>query len=272
VNTDSQTMTDQDTTRLFGYEVDDSTGNKIGDVDGAWVDDATGKLEFIAVRTGWLFGKDHLIPIEQAQIDDQNRTIQVPYSGDQIKNGPSFDPSDELSPDDEEQIYSYYGVQRSTSTSPTGYAAGTTGPGMTSGAGTTAGTGEQEIEVPLSEEELVVGKRQVQAGNVRLRKIVRTEHEEVPVQLTREEVDIERVPAAEAQSMTVPDNAFQEETIDVPVMEEEPVAAKEAHVTGAVRLEKEAETTTRTVGADVRREDVELDAEGNPNVENDLGA
>src|SRR5579885_3815591 len=107
--------------RLYGYNVTDSQGNNVGSVDGVWVDDATDRPEFVAVKTGWLFGKNHLVPIEQAQIDNQGRAIQMPYSQDQIKNGPSFDTSSELSPEDEQQIYCYYGVQRSTETSPTGY-------------------------------------------------------------------------------------------------------------------------------------------------------
>ena len=43
--------------QLFGREVTDSSGNKIGSVDGVWVDDATDKLEFVGVKTGWLGGK-----------------------------------------------------------------------------------------------------------------------------------------------------------------------------------------------------------------------
>ena len=70
-------------------------------------------------------------------------------------------------------------------------------------------------------------KRPVEAGRVRLRKVVRTEREEVPV----------------------------------PVMREEPVVGKETRVTDEVRVNKDVETETRRVGDEVRREDVKVDRE-----------
>ena len=260
---------------VFGSDVIDGSGNKIGSVDNVWVDDATGALEFVGVKTGWLMGKTHVIPTADAQFE--GNSIQVPYAEDQIKDAPSFGGDDELSPDDESQIYSYYGLDRSTAPSPSGLATGeTTGTTeyATSDMGTTGidtsgtsadysttgttdvSTGETE-EVALREEELAVGKREVQAGGVRLRKVVRTEHEEVPVELKREEVQIERIPASEVNASTT--DAFQNEEIDVPVMREEPVVEKQAHVTGGVRVSKDVETETQTVGGEVRREDVDVD-------------
>jgi uncharacterized protein (TIGR02271 family) len=264
--------------QVFGYDVIDGSGNKIGTVDNVWVDDATTELEFIGIKTGWLFGKTHVIPTADAQIDNGNRTISIPYGEDQIKNAPSFASDDELSPEDENRIYSSFGLDRSTAPSPTGLASGQSGTtetatssyGTSSGYGTgssidTSGTtselasGQENINVPLSEEELAVGKRQVQAGQVRLRKVVHTEHKEVPVELRREEVQIERVPAAEAGN--VPGNAFEEQEITVPVMQEEPVVEKQARVTGQVRLSKDQTSETQTVGGEVRREEVDVDRE-----------
>ena len=102
-------------------------------------------------------------------------------------------------------------------------------------------------------------KRPVEAGRVRLRKVVRTEREEVPVELRHEEVEIERVPVNEAAAPDEP--AFQEREIDVPVMREEPVVGKETRVTDEVRVNKDVETETRRVGDEVRREDVKVDRE-----------
>ena len=266
----------QNTDQLFGDDVIDNGGNKVGTVDGVWVDDATDQLAFIAVKTGWLFGKNHLMPVEQGQI--QNTTIQVPYSADQIKNGPSFATDAELSADDEQQIYSYYGVQRSTQTSPTGYASGnqsqtaatgsawndqtqqTTDPTSQVGQGDLP-TPPDEVDVTTAQEELAVGKRVVQAGGVRLRKVVRTETQEVPVELRREDIEIERIPADQLQGGQVPDDAFQEGTIDVPVMEEQPVVSKQTVATGGVRLSKTVETQTQTVSDQVRSTDVEIDGD-----------
>jgi uncharacterized protein (TIGR02271 family) len=253
--------------QLFGADVLDSSGNKIGTVDNVWVDDATNDTEFIGVKTGWLMGHTHLIPTAEANFGDGQ--ITVPYDEDQIKNAPSFSADHELSPDEESQVYSYYNIDRQTSTSPTGLPGGSTD--TTTSTGTayadTTGTSYTDTndtytnttdtpEVTLSEEELQVGKRQVQAGTVRLRKVVNTEHQEVPVELNREQVEIERVDVSDTNA---PTNAFQDQEIEVPVMTEEPVVGKETRVTGAVRLNKTVETETRTVGGDVRSEDVEVD-------------
>lgn len=263
--------TSTDPNQLFGDDVITSDGSKVGTVDGVWVDDASDQPEFIAVKTGMIFGKNHLMPIEQAQIDTANQTIQVPYSEDQIKGGPTFGTEDSLSPADEQSIYDYYGMQRSTDASPSGYAGSGTGvtdtantlnSGITSGR-TDLPTPPTDEEFTTSEEQLQVGKRTVQTGQVRLRKVVRTEHQEVPVDLRREEVQIERVPASEVAGATADDNAFQEGEIDIPVMEEQAVVGKQTVATGGVRVTKGVETQTETVGGDVRRTDVEVDEDGN---------
>jgi len=252
--------------QLFGQDVYDNAGNKIGSVDSVWVDDATGELEFVGVKTGWLFGKTHIIPTQSAEIG--NGQITFPYPESQIKDAPSFPSDHELAPTEENDVYSYYGTERSMTESPTGLASDT-GTAETTNIDETdtgysneytsssAGSGyDTQPEMTLSEENLEVGKREVEAGRVRLRKVVRTEHEEVPVELQREQVSIERV---DAGATDVPTNAFQEQEVEVPVMREEPVVSKEAVATGGVRLNKETQTETRTVGDEVRREDVEVE-------------
>lgn len=264
--------------QLFGDDVCTQDGETIGTVDNVWVDDATDETEFIGVKTGWLFGKTHVIPTADAQFD--GTTITVPYSKDQIEGAPSFDTDAEISPEEEQQVYSYYGLDRSTSASPTGLTSGdsSTGSGFTppSGSGfsgttdTSSNTGSSgdEADIALSQEQLNVGKRQVQAGDVQLRKVVRTEHQEVPVELRREDIEIERVPASEMSTSGTTGQAFEEQTIDVPLMEEEPVVEKEARVTGGVRVTKDVETQTQTVGGDVRSEDVEIDGENTDGLDN----
>ena len=260
---------------MFGCDVMDADGHKIGSVDNVWVDDATSALEFVGVKMGFLMGKTHIIPTADAQIADG--TITVPYNHDLIKDAPSYGGDDELSNEQEQQVYSYYGIQRSDAASPTGLGGGTTDTSQTDTTDRTydttrtdrdldtAGTNRDttgfaaqndQAGVVLSEEELQVGKREVESGRVRLRKVVRTEHQEVPVELRREEVTIERVSADNAD---VPGDAFSEQEIEVPVMREEAVVGKQANVTGEVRLNKQVNTETQNVGGDVRREDVEIE-------------
>ncbi len=174
--------------QLFGYGVLDASDNKIGPVDYAWLDDATNALEFIGVKTGWFMGTTHIVPAANAQISDADRSIKVPYTADQIKDAPSFAGDPELSPEDEEHVYRYYGIDRSTGPSPSGLLTGEaeTGP--------TADIGTEEERLRLHEEELQVGKRPVEAGRLRLRKVVRTETRRVGDEVRREDIEVDREP------------------------------------------------------------------------------
>jgi uncharacterized protein (TIGR02271 family) len=105
-----------------------------------------------------------------------------------------------------------------------------------------------------------VGKRQVEVGGVRIRKIIRTEQVQQPVTLQREEVVVERVPAG--QQRTPGERAFQGEEIFIPLRTEEPVVQKEARVKEEVRVRKESIPEQRTVGGTVRKEDIETERRG----------
>jgi uncharacterized protein (TIGR02271 family) len=131
---------------------------------------------------------------------------------------------------------------------------------------TPAGTQPREsgdeiaAEVPLSEEEVKVGKKTVSAGEVNLQKKVSTEQVNVPVELKREDVVIERVPAHETEPAGK--EPFQEERVEVPLSREEPVVEKETRVTGGVRVRKTEGTERETIQESVRREDVDIDESG----------
>jgi uncharacterized protein (TIGR02271 family) len=115
-------------------------------------------------------------------------------------------------------------------------------------------------EVPLSEEEVKVGKRTVGAGEVNLQKKVSTEQVNLPVELKREDVVIERVPAHETEPAGK--EPFQEERVEVPLSREEPVVEKETRVVGGVRVRKTEATERETIQESVRREDVDIDESG----------
>jgi conserved domain len=119
---------------------------------------------------------------------------------------------------------------------------------------------EIAAEVPLSEEEVKVGKRTVGAGEVKLHKKVSTEQVNVPVELKREDVVIERVPGHEMEPGAK--EPFQEERVEVPLSREEPVVEKETHVTGGVRVRKTEGIERETIQESVRREDVDIDESG----------
>jgi uncharacterized protein (TIGR02271 family) len=119
---------------------------------------------------------------------------------------------------------------------------------------------ESNIEIPLSEEELKVGKRRVDAGEIKVHKTVRTEQVNVPVELKHEDVVVERVGASETRSPGK--EPFEEERIEVPLSREEPVVEKQTKVTGGVRIRKTEGVEQETVQEEVRREEIDVDESG----------
>ncbi len=70
---------------------------------------------------------------------------------------------------------------------------------------------------------------------------------------------VERVEAGEGN---VPEDAFREGEVRIPLKEEEAVIQKEAKVVGEVRVGKKEETRRENVSETVRKEDVKVDQEG----------
>ena len=115
----------------------------------------------------------------------------------------------------------------------------------------------QERRLTLAEEQLAVGKRTVQDGEVALRKHVDTHHVEEEVELMREEVSVERRPLGADAATNVTD--IGEAEIRVPVMREEAVVEKRTVPIEEVVVRKEAVADTETVQADLRKETLDVD-------------
>ena len=113
-----------------------------------------------------------------------------------------------------------------------------------------------EARIPVVEEQLQVGKREVERGGVRVESRVTETPVEQNVNLREERVHVERHavdrPVADA------DKAFREGTLEVTERAEEAVVAKEARVVEEVVVNKEVGERTETVRDTVRRTDVDV--------------
>ena len=116
--------------------------------------------------------------------------------------------------------------------------------------------GEQTLNVV--EEELAVGKRQVQSGGVRVYSHVTETPVEASVNLREEHVTVERH-AVNIPTSTAAFNTVKDGVIEVTTTEEVPVVAKEARVVEEVVVGKAATERTETVHDTVRRTDVEVE-------------
>lgn len=264
---------DPDLQRYIGYDVVDRNGNSIGTLECLWADHR-GEPAFVGVRTGWFIGKTHVVPANSVEVSERGHRLRLPYTIDKVKNAPAYDAESEMTLEKEREVYRYYGLDSHTGMETTG---------ATSGAATGAATGATRETRPgsmatppvlgshredetregatlhLAEEQLRVGKREVEAGGVRLRKIVRTETVNQPVELQREEIVIERVPAGEAHGEA---SFGDQQEIYIPLRREEAVVEKETRVREEVRARKESQTDTEHVSGEVRREDVEVERTG----------
>jgi uncharacterized protein (TIGR02271 family) len=110
-----------------------------------------------------------------------------------------------------------------------------------------------------SAEELRIGKRMVQSGEVRVGKHVETDHVTENVARERERVKIERRPASPGASTSA---QIGEEEIVIPVMEEELVVEKRAVVKEELVIAKERITEQKEVAAELRHEEFDIKGGG----------
>lgn len=113
--------------------------------------------------------------------------------------------------------------------------------------------------IPVIEETLDVGKRQVDLGAVRIRSRVVSETVGENVTLRNEHVNVERRPASEAISEADAEALLKDRTIDVTESGERVVVGKHAKVTGEVVVDKEVDTRTERVEGVVRHTEVDVD-------------
>jgi uncharacterized protein (TIGR02271 family) len=269
--------------RVIGQDVYDESGEKIGSAAEVYLDDETGQPEWVTVRTGMFGTKESFVPIRNADLT--NDGVRVPVSKGKVKDAPKIDTDGHLSPQEEDELYRYYGMSggtdtaqtmTTTETTTTGVAgtgvAGTTDTGMrdtgTRDTGTdTRGAVGHDTSGPTtdnamtrSEEQLNVGTRQEETGRARLRKYVVTENVTETVPVSREEVRVEREPITDANVGNAMDGpAISEEEHEVVLHAETPVVEKEAVPVERVRLDKDTVTDQAQVSEELRKEQIDVD-------------
>jgi len=129
----------------------------------------------------------------------------------------------------------------------------------------TAGLSEQRIvdegaPIEVVEEQLRVGKREVDHGRIRVRSYVVETPVEEAVSLRSETVSIERK-AVDRRVEGAGDALFAERTIEAQEISEEAVVSKEARVVEEITLGKEVDQRTETITDSVRRTEVEVEDE-----------
>jgi uncharacterized protein (TIGR02271 family) len=267
--------TREDVLSWRGQNMVDSDGDKIGKIEEIYLDAETDEPEWALVSTGLFGGKQSFVPVRDAASTGDG--VRVAFDKATVKDAPKIDPDGRLSPEEESELYRYYGREYQEYSSRGGDAGlldetrttGTTGrTGTTTDydAGERGGPGgdvsgpNTDEAMTRSEEELNVGTREREAGRVRLKKYVVEDEVTQTVPVRREEVRVEREPITDANADAALDGpAISEEEHEVTLHAEEPVVEKRAVPQERVRLDKDVHTEEREVSDTVRKERIDVD-------------
>lgn len=243
-----------------GVVVDES-GSKVGKIGQIYLDDTTDEPEWVTASTGLFGTSETFIPIGDADTDGNE--LRVPYSKDKIKDAPRMDADGHLSPDQEQDLYRYYGLNGADTTPPQTdrshegddrdqdrhefAAAGhdTSGP-------------DTDNSMTRSEEELRVGKKKVDTGKAKLRKYVTSENVSKTVPVQREVAEVRREPiTAENRDQAMAGGELTDEEHGVTLSEEQVVVDKKTVPVERVTLGTETVTEQQEVSEDVRKEHID---------------
>jgi uncharacterized protein (TIGR02271 family) len=242
-----------------GRTLKDRNGDKIGKVDAVYLDEQTEKPDWALVNTGLFGTKSSFVPLAGASPQGEDVVVQV--EAQQVNDAPKMDPDQELSEQQEAELFRHYGIDYTTegSVTATENAPATAGRGAV-GRDTSGPTTDDAMT--RSEEEIRVGTAQRERGRARLRKYVVTEQVQQTVPVRREEVRVEREPISEGnvdQALAGPD--ISEEEHEVVLHEEEVVVEKRTVPKERVRMEKDTVTDEAQISEQVRKEQIEAEGD-----------
>ena len=216
-----------------GWSVKTRDGRAIGEVEELIVDPAAQKVRYLEVdldREG--FGlrdaRRVSIPVESAEVSQRDHTVLI--------NGLSRDAIAAL-PESEYR---------------------TASGGREDMAG--RASSRRETAIPRAEEELHVGKRSAEVGEVVVGKHIETEHVREPVTVERERVHVDRRPAT--GDLRGREHRMEDEEIRVPVVEEELVVEKRPVIKEEIVVSKDTVRDVKHVEDDLRKERFDVRKEG----------
>jgi uncharacterized protein (TIGR02271 family) len=241
--------------------------DKIGDVHDVLIDEQ-GRFRYLIIDTGfWFFGKKVLLPTGRAKIDyDRQRVYTIGLTKEQAENLPKYDDDMLVDYDYEERVRNVYRPAAAAGATQASYDASSYHYDKEPDLYNT--TDENHGKFKLYEERLVTSKEREKTGKVTVGKRVKTETAEVSVPIEKERVVIERTAATNGQQVAVGDVEIgNQEVARVEVYEESANIDKKAFVREEVSVKKEVKHDSVDAREEVRREELQVDAEGRPVVE-----
>jgi stress response protein YsnF len=247
---------------IKGWEVKNGAGEKIGEVDELLFDAQARKVRYLIVdlddnELELEDDREVLIPIGVAELHEKDDEVIVSnVTAEQLNELPAYE-KDKVTPEIESEVRRIFEG------------------GALAGA---AVYDSQEFydhdhfnedkfysrpstdtaTLPVIEENLQVGKREVETGGARLTSRLVERPVEKSINLREEHVSIERTPVDRPVSSSDL-NAFKEEEFELTEHAEVPVISKEARVVEEITLNKEVEEREETIRDTVRSTEVEAE-------------
>jgi uncharacterized protein (TIGR02271 family) len=234
-----------------GDDVYGSDGDKVGSV-------ADVQATYIVVEKGFFFPTDYYIPVQAiTQVADRQVVLNVPKDT-ALHSG--WETIPDASTDTTLMDAGTAAVPATDLVTGTAVDAATWQTDTAAGEPRLAGyeaTSEDELVIPLREEELTAAVRDVEAGAARIQKRVVAEDRVLEVPVTEEHIRVERR-VVDRPADAVDADAFEEIVIEVPLTQEAVELRKQARVAEEVVVTKEAVQHTEQVRGTVRREEVDV--------------
>jgi uncharacterized protein (TIGR02271 family) len=155
--------------------------------------------------------------------------------------------------------------ERSAQWKSEGWTPPTAGAGLAGAAALAEGKAGGEVHIPVVEEQLAVGKREVERGGVRVRSYVTEQPVHEQIRLREERVNVERHPV----DRPVGDEAFREQAVEMRTSAEEAVVQKTARVVEEVLIGKEVTQRQEQIGDTVRHTEVQVEQLGGASLDDD---
>lgn len=283
---------------IDSYSVYAEGDNKVGSVEDMLVDD-NGRFRYVVVDTGpWIFGKKVLLPIGLANFDYGRDRIYVNgLSRQQVENLPEYKHGQIIDEQHENRVREQYRpiaqgrsnrrfmtqnvetnepVEQSLPVESSSTVEGRSGTyNRSAGYSTTYdreptyyGMSEEDNQRPLRlyEERLITNRHREKTGEVRVGKHVETETQQVTEPVERERVVVERRDAS-GRTMAGDQHRFEDDQVArMDVYEDQVDIEKQPFVREEVSVRKETDRDMVRAKEKVRREELDIDTKGNPDV------
>ena len=241
---------------LIGDDYYDPTGKtaygvneeKIGKIDGALVEDTTGRIRYLIVDAGgWFSSKEVLVPAGLARIvgDDvffDSLTKSQVEAMEQYDHDYQYSYKEQYENDRKAFVAETVPTEERMEFTDTNYDAPNT--------------------LELLEERLTVNKDRIVAGLVKVGKHVVSEQRNVEVELEEEHAHIERTNVDRPTDKRIGDMDGND-TVEVQLEAERARVGKETYVAEEVNVGKTTQTHTETIVETIQREELSVDRDGN---------